>query len=70
MNSKELGIYTALTHPTSPEHYRIEDDGTKLYVISHGALIYLEGEKLDEMDPQELYRFYQEKLYEYLQMTY
>lgn len=66
MNSKELGIYTALTHSTSPEDYRIIDNGTKLYVLVPGGMVYFEGEKLDQMSSQELYEFYLRNRDEYL----
>lgn len=62
MNSEELRIYTALTHPTSPEDYRITENGTKLYTMMDGSLICVEGESLDQMSPIDLYHFAQEKM--------
>lgn len=65
MNSEELRIYTALTHPTSTEDYRITDDGARLYVMVDGSLVRFEGEGLDKLSPSALYFFYREKLEEY-----
>jgi hypothetical protein len=65
MNSEELKIYTALTHPTAPESYRITDNGTKLWTIEQGSLICFEGEELDKMSASSLYFWYREKLTEY-----
>lgn len=64
MNSEELGIYTALTHPTSPEDYRITNDGTKLYTIMEGGLVCFEGEGLDKMSGVDLYHWAQRKAME------
>lgn len=69
MNSEELGIYTALTHPTARESYRITGNGTKLYTMMDGSLICIEGAALDQMSPVELYRFAQEKMNE-IRMNY
>ncbi|QEQ93897.1 hypothetical protein SEA_KARDASHIAN_32 [Streptomyces phage Kardashian] len=65
MNSEELKIYTLLTHPTAKEDYKITDEGTKLWVMVDGGLVYFEGEGLDKMSPSSLYFFYREKLQEY-----
>jgi hypothetical protein len=65
MNSEELRIYTALTHPTSPEDYRITEDGTKLYVMMNGVLVCFEGEELDKMSATHLYNWYVDQLTEY-----
>jgi hypothetical protein len=62
VNSKELRIYTALTHPTSPEDYRITDDGKKLYTIMDGGLVCLDGENLDKMKPIDLYDWARRKM--------
>ena len=65
MNSKELRIYTLLTHPTSPQSYEITDDGTKLWVMVDGTLVGFDGEGLDKMTASSLYFFYREKLQEH-----
>ena len=65
MNSEELKIYTALTHPTSPENFRITDNGTKLWTLVDGSLHHFVGEELDKMSATKLYFWYQEKLTEY-----
>lgn len=67
MNSKELEIFTALTHKNSPEDYRIVDDGTKIYVLLwRSILISFEGEGLDKMSSLELYRFVEEQKEDYI----
>lgn len=58
MDSAELRIYTALTHPVVPEPYRLSEDGTKLYVVEHGILVTLYGEGLDKMTGMELYHWH------------
>lgn len=58
MNSKELRIYTLLTHPVSPESYYVGDDGSSLYVMESGVMVRLEGENLNKLTPMELYRWY------------
>lgn len=65
MNSKEIKIYTLLTHKNAPEAYKIVDDGTRLYVILDGVLHYFEGVDLDKMSDRELVNFYYEKRDEY-----
>jgi hypothetical protein len=62
MNSKELRIYTALTHRDAPEDYRITDNGTRIYTMVDGALMYFEGEDLDDMNPRELYAWTQNEI--------
>lgn len=64
MNSKELGIFTAMTNPRAPEQYRITDGGTKLYTIMWGGLVCFEGVSLDKMNATELFAFYQKSLKE------
>lgn len=70
MNSEELKIYTALTHPTSPEDFRITDEGTKLYTIWNGVLVCFEGEGLDSMTPTALYFWYQEQLQQHVRQIW
>lgn len=70
MNGKEIGIYVALTHSAAPESYRITDDGTKIYVIVDGGLVYFEGKGLDEMGGAELYNWTQQKIREWRQSQY
>jgi hypothetical protein len=70
VNSEELKIYTALTHPVAPESYRVTDNGTRLYVLINGVLAMFGGEALDEMTPNELYAWYQNRLEEYRQQNY
>lgn len=62
MNSAEIGIYVALTHPTARESYRITDDGTKIYVLVDGGLVYFEGVDLDKMSSLVLYRWVQHEI--------
>lgn len=70
MNSKEIGIYVALTHSAAPESYRITDGGTKIYVIVDGTLVFFEGEKLDEMSGIQLYNWTQQKIHEWRMTVY
>lgn len=65
MNSEELKIYTLLTHPTAPQSYHISDNGTKIWSIVDGSLVYFEGENLDSMSATSLFFWYQEKLKDY-----
>lgn len=65
MNSEELRIYTALTHPTAKEDYRIVENGTKLYTLVNCGLVFFQGEDLDKMTPTALYYWYQEQLMKY-----
>lgn len=65
MNSEELKIYTLLTHPTAPQSYHISDNGTKLWSIIEGALVYFEGENLDQMSATSLFFWYRTKLEEH-----
>lgn len=62
MNSREIGIYVALTHPAAPESYRIVDEGTKLYTLVDGVLVSFDGEKLDEMSATDLYLWAQREI--------
>jgi hypothetical protein len=59
MNSAEIGIYIALTHPTARENYRITNEGARIYVLVDGGLAYFEGKNLDKMGSMELYRWVQ-----------
>lgn len=65
MNNKELKIYTALNHRDAPEDYRITDEGTRIYTMVDGVLMYFDGERLDEMGSRELYVWTQEKIREF-----
>lgn len=62
MNSQELKIYTALTHPVAREDYRITNDGTRIYTLVDGALEYFEGVDLDKMESLQLYCWTQSKI--------